>query len=204
MREKGYQGVECVTADYRVVEPFSVSDLQSYYLFSLFLAPTPANLGRILSGFAGTILSPSRGLFVFSPFLLFSLAGIWLSFRRKWMTPLAYYLAAALLLHWILISVYIYWTAGHSCGPRMFVDMLPLFLFSLIPVFLWFHFEEPLRLRSLAFYLCVLISVFIQCRGAMYWARYEWNGTMDIVGTSYAWDWRDQQFLRGVFDKSQK
>ena len=178
--------------------------LQSYYFLSLFLAPTPGNLEQILSGFAGNILSPSRGLFIFSPFLLFSLPGIWLSFHRKWMTPLAYYLAAALGLHWILISVYIYWTAGHCYGPRMFVDVLPLFLFFLIPVFLWFQLDEPLHLRSIAFYLCVLVSVFIHFRGAIYWAPYEWNGTEDIVSTSRAWDWRDPQFLRGVFTKSPK
>jgi len=178
--------------------------LQSYYFLSLFLAPTLGNLGQILSGFAGNILSPSRGLFIFSPFLLFSLAGIWLSFQRKWMTPLAYYLAAALALHWILISVYIYWTAGHCYGPRMFTDVLPLFLFFLIPVFLWFHLDEPLRPRSLAFYMCVLVSVFIHFRGAMYWAPYEWNGTENIVSTSHAWDWRDPQFLRGVFNNSSR
>lgn len=177
--------------------------LQSYFLLSLFLAPTPANLGRILSGLAGNILSPSRGLFIFSPFLLFSLAGVWLSFRRKWMTPLTYYLAAALALHWIAISVYIYWTAGYSYGPRMFVDVLPLFLFFLIPAFLWLHLGDPRRLRSLAFYLCILISVFIHYRGAMYWAPYEWNASHPDM-TAHAWDWRDPQFLRGVFDKSQK
>ena len=178
--------------------------LQSYYLLSLFLPPTPANLGRILNAFAGNILSPSRGLFIFSPFLLFSLAGIWLSLRRKWMTPLAYYLAAALALHWIAISHYMYWTAGHCYGPRMFVDALPLFLFFLIPTFLWLHLDQPRRLRSVAFYSCVLISFFMHYRGAMYWAPYEWNGPQSIVTTEQAWNWRDPQFLRGVFDKSQK
>src|SRR5579863_2302792 len=97
--------------------------LPSYYMLKLFLPPTPSNLPRILDAFAGNILSPSRGLFVFSPFLLFSLAGIWLSVRRKWMTPLSYYVAAAVAMHWILISFYIYWTAGHCYGPRMFVDV---------------------------------------------------------------------------------
>ncbi len=177
--------------------------LPSYFLLSLFLAPTPANLGRILNGFAGTILSPSRGLFIFSPFLLFSLAGAWLSFRRKWMTPLTYYLAAAVVLHWVAISDFAYWTAGYCYGPRLFVDVLPLFLYFLIPAFLWLHLDQPRRLRSLAFYLCVLVSLFIQYRGAMYWAPYEWNASQPDM-TAHAWDWQDPQFLRGVFDKSQK
>src|SRR5579863_6883396 len=78
--------------------------LQSYFTPPWFLAPTPGNLSAILTAFAGNAVSPSRGLFTFSPFLLFSFAGVWLAFGRKWMTPLAYYLTAALTLHWIVLS----------------------------------------------------------------------------------------------------
>jgi hypothetical protein len=173
--------------------------LQSYFTLGLFLAPTAANLGHILTAFAGHVLSPSRGLFIFSPFLLFSLAGIWLSFRRHWMTPLVYYLAAALALHWIVISDFLYWTAGHCYGPRLFTDVLPLLLFFLIPALLWLRLDDPRRPISAAFYLCVLVSVFIHYRGAAYWAPYEWNGSQPQVTAEHAWDWRDPQFLRGVF-----
>ncbi len=177
--------------------------LQSYFTLGLFLAPTAGNMGHILTAFAGHILSPSRGLLIFSPFLLFSLAGIWLSFRRHWMTPLVYYLAAALALHWIIISDFLYWTAGYCYGPRLFADVLPLFLFFLIPAFLWLRLDEPRRLLSAAFYLCVLISVLIHYRGAAYWAPYEWNASQpDMI--QHAWDWRDPQFLRGVFSNLKK
>jgi hypothetical protein len=178
--------------------------LQSYFTLGLFLAPAPGNTGHILTAFAGHILSPSRGLFIFSPFLLFSLAGICLSFRRHWMTPLVYYLAAALALHWIVISDFWYWTAGHCYGPRLFTDVLPLFLFFLIPAFLWLRLDEPRRPLSAAFYLCVLVSVFIHYRGAVYWAPYEWNGSQSDVTAERAWDWRDPQFLRGVFNNAKK
>jgi hypothetical protein len=86
----------------------------------------------------------------------------------------------------------------------MFVDALPLLVFFLIPALLWLDLDEPRRLRSLAFYFCILISVFIHGRGAMYWAPYEWNGNENHISAARAWDWRDPQFLRGVFDKSQK
>jgi hypothetical protein len=178
--------------------------LQSYFMLSLFLAPTPSNFARILSAFAGTVISPSRGLFIFSPFLLFSIAGIWLAGRRKWMTPLTFYLAAALALHWLALSDFVYWTAGNSYGPRLFTDVLPMLLFFLIPAFLWLRLDQPRRPLTIAFYLSVLISVFIQYRGAMYWAPYEWNGHPSEVGPSRAWDWRDPQFLRGICGKLQK
>jgi hypothetical protein len=178
--------------------------VQSYFTPPWFLPPTPPNLGPILNAFAGNAVSPSRGLFIFSPFLLFSIAGVWLAVGRNWMTPLAYYLAAALALHWILLSDYMYWTAGYSYGPRLFSDVLPLFLFFLIPAFLWLRLDEPRRLLSITFYVCVLVSVFIHYRGATTWAPYEWNAHPSEVTIERAWDWRDPQFLRGIFDRIQK
>ena len=78
--------------------------LQTYFTLPLFLKPTPSNFPAMLTAFAGVAVSPSRGVFVFSPFLLFSLAGIGLLLRKKWMTPLWCYLAAALALHWLALS----------------------------------------------------------------------------------------------------
>jgi hypothetical protein len=69
---------------------------------------------------------------------------------------------------------------------------------------MWLRLDEPHRPPSLVFYLCVLISVFIHFRGAMYWAPYEWNGHPSEVSPRRAWDWRDPQFLRGICDKLQK
>lgn len=172
--------------------------LQSYFMQPWFLAPKPENLERIFSALAGQCVSPSRGLFTFTPFLLFSVAGIWLALRRKWMTPLVYYLAAVLVLHWFVISDFTYWTAGHCYGPRLFSDVLPLFMFFLIPAFLWFRLHEPRRVLSLAFYVCVLIGVFIHYRGAFDWAVYEWNGSPEEVSVARVWNWRDPQFLRGL------
>jgi hypothetical protein len=178
--------------------------LQSYFTPPWFLPPIPANAGPILSAFAGSAVSPSRGLFVFSPFLLFSIAGVWLAVRRKWMTPLAYYLGAALALQWLLLADYMYWTGGHSYGPRLFSDVLPLFMFFLIPAFLWLRLDDPRRLLSVAFYVSVVVSVFIHYRGATTRAPYEWNGHQPEVSIERAWDWRDPQFLRGIVDKIQK
>lgn len=178
--------------------------LQSYFTPPWFLSPVPANWGSILSSFAGNAVSPSRGLFIFSPFLLFSFAGAWLAVRRKWATPLACYLAAAIALHWLMLSDYVYWTAGHSYGPRLFSDVVPLFIFFLIPAFLWLKLDDPRRPLSLVFYLCVLASVFIQYRGATHWAPYEWNGRPSEVSVERVWDWHDPQFLRGICDKIQK
>ena len=115
------------------------SPLQPYFTQQGFLPPGIANAGRFLLAMAGQAISPSRGLFVFSPFLLFAVWGIWMAFRRTWETPLTCYLAAILLLHWVAISAFVDWTAGFCFGPRYFSDVTPIFIFFLIPVLMEFE-----------------------------------------------------------------
>ena len=170
--------------------------LPPYYTHHNVLAPVAGNAGRFLSAFAGQGFSPSRGMFVFSPFLLFSVAGIVLAWRRRWQTPLAWYLAAVLLLHWVLISAFADWTAGFCFGPRYFSDVLPIFLFFLIPVAAAYRPGATPPALVAGFAVCALFSVFVHFRGAADWDVQRWNGT--DVNPARAWDWSDPQFLHGL------
>ena len=102
--------------------------LAPYFVAQRFLDVSPGSLPRLLAALAGQCISPSRGLFTFSPFLLFSLAGMYLAFRRGWQTPLVYYLAAGVALHWMAISAFGDWTGGYSFGPRYFSDVVPILI----------------------------------------------------------------------------
>jgi len=133
---------------------------------------------------------------VFSPFLLFAVLGIWIAFRRHWQTPLAYYLAAILLLHWIAISAFVDWTAGFCFGPRYFSDMTPILIFFLIPVLAAFETGRATRLAVAAFAVTALIGFGIHLRGAVSWDVERWN--YPEVNPARAWDWKDPQFLRGL------
>jgi hypothetical protein len=170
--------------------------LPPYFTHEGFLQPTVRNAGRFLLAMAGQCISPSRGLFVFSPFLLFAVLGIWIAFRRHWQTPLAYYLAAILLLHWIAISAFVDWTAGFCFGPRYFSDMTPILIFFLIPVLAAFETGRATRLAVAAFAVTALIGFGIHLRGAVSWDVERWN--YPEVNPARAWDWKDPQFLRGL------
>ena len=170
--------------------------LQPYFTQQNFLQPGFANAGRFLLAMAGQCVSPSRGLFVFSPFLLFALWGIWVAFRHKWETPLTHYLAAILLLHWIAISAFADWTAGFCFGPRYFSDVTPIFLFFLIPALMQFESGRAARWAVAAFAICALIAFGIHLRGAVNWDVERWNDP--DVNPARAWDWKDPQFLRGL------
>jgi hypothetical protein len=87
----------------------------------------------VISGLLGLLFSPTRGLFVFSPFLLFL-------FYRPFQVPretsyrgltLAMAIATALQL---LLYAKADWRAGFAWGPRWLTDLLPFLVWMLPPV----------------------------------------------------------------------
>jgi hypothetical protein len=170
--------------------------LQPYFVHQEFLPFSTGNIPRFLSALAGQCISPSRGLFVFSPFFIFSVAGVWFAVRRKWEIPLIYYLAIAAALHWVIISAFADWTAGFCFGPRYFSDITPLLMFFLVPAVQEYAKRGKPKLALAGFTLCAGIAVFIHMRGATVWAVEEWNPP--DVNPARVWDWKDPQFLRGI------
>lgn len=88
----------------------------------------------ILKGLAGTLVSPGRGLFVYSPVLLFSVVGMILAWREPRYLYLRYLSAAPLFLL-ITISKFKGWWGGDCYGPRLLADVTPILCFLLYPVF---------------------------------------------------------------------
>lgn len=87
----------------------------------------------IWTGAAGILLSPSRGLLVYSPFLGFAAWGAWVAWREPShpaLRPLSLALAGLLLLSFRWFD----WWGGHSFGYRLVVDTVPLLLVLIIPV----------------------------------------------------------------------
>lgn len=175
------------------------SILPPYYL--------PSRIGsmdRLGEALIGNIVSPSRGLFVFCPILLFSIAGMALKMRHPHSDKLEYYVLGILLLHWVSISSFPHWWGGWSIGPRFFADMIPYFIYF----FVFFLAAIP-NSSKLAFWhysvlaamlaLCA-ISFSINYRGAVDKSVYLWNGVPNNIDLhpERLWDWSDPQFLRGL------
>jgi len=146
---------------------------------------------------AGILISPSRGLFIFSPILLFSLYGIMLKIREKRWNALDSAVAAIIALHTLLLTLFPCWWGGHSYGPRLYCDMIPLFCYFLIPIFLKSPEPQTLRRQLYAFVFMALfaISVLIHARGATRQEVFEWN-TWPVPVEEKLWDWESPQFLR--------
>lgn len=155
---------------------------------------------------AGNLISPSRGLFIFMPIFIFSIVGIIIKCKYKQVERLDYFLIGIIVLHWLVISSFGHWWAGWSFGPRYFSDMVPYFVYFLIPVLVWLWKQRGMR--KLAFStvlgLFVFASFFIQLRGVTSQEVWEWNSvpsnvdSMESFSNNRLWDWGDMQYLRGL------
>ncbi len=86
-----------------------------------------------LDGILGLLISPSRGLFVYSPFLIFALWGLWLSRNEKerWL----YWASAAVIAIYVGMLILLLWDGGWGYGTRMMVDVMPYWVLLLLPAF---------------------------------------------------------------------
>ncbi|MGH9442048.1 MAG: hypothetical protein ACRD16_07210, partial [Thermoanaerobaculia bacterium] len=149
--------------------------------------------GDLLAGIAGLLLSPTRGLFVFSPFLLF----VPFCFRRVLSDRGARGLTVTLGLA-VIFQTLIYakadWRAGASWGPRWLTDLLPLLIWMLPPV------VAALRgAGRLAFVLAVCAAISIEAVGA-FWYTHASDRAIFAVAAGpdrmrAAWDLRNAPFL---------
>lgn len=143
------------------------------------------------SGVPGLLVSPARGLLVFSPFLLFLPVGLIQRLRSPGSKGVAVALSFAVVAQVLLYSQ-VDWRAGVSWGPRWLTDLLPILVWMLAPA--------PLVLRPRARGLLILAmaaSVGVQAIGAFWYthASDERIFAGDPTSMRGAWNPRNLPFL---------
>jgi hypothetical protein len=148
----------------------------------------------------GNLLSPARGLFVYSPVLILAVAGLMLALRERKDRPLHLAFAIIIPIHWIVISRFPHWWAGHSYGPRFMADILPFMVYF---VAFALHYAGTLNSTRRAAFMGVVallsgVSFFMHAQGALDFSGYAWNADPVSVDEhpERLWDWRDPPFLR--------
>jgi hypothetical protein len=151
----------------------------------------------------GTLVSPSRGLFVFSPVLLVAIIFFVVRAKRREIDLLDLIVAVSAVGVWGVLASFSDWRGGHTYGPRLMSDTLPLLFFLLIP-FIAYAFPSGAREQnhSIArnvFIVLALTSVLIHARGAIDTRTLEWNVKPSDINVNGArvWDWHDPQMLSG-------
>jgi hypothetical protein len=152
---------------------------------------------RFWKPLAAHLVSPSRGLFVYVPVVLFVL---WLliryagALRHRRLVTLAGLVIAA---HFVVISGAVQWHAGMSYGPRYTTGIVPwLFLLAVLGVRAMLDCGPAPRAALAAGAVLAALSVGIQSRGAFVLATWVWNTQPPIEthADEKVWDWRSPQF----------
>jgi hypothetical protein len=144
-------------------------------------------------GLLGLLFSPTRGLFVFSPFLLFLPLGLFGTLRQARDRALGLLVVAAVVGQ-AAVYAKLDWRAGCSWGPRWLTDMLP-FLVWLLAAGLG-HLRPFGRVL---FDLAVCLSIGTQVVGA-FWYTGESDtailqGAGDPGSMTAVWDVRNTPFV---------
>lgn len=122
-------------------------------------------------GHLGLLVSPAKGLFVFTPLAALALAGLVRAVRlgERWL-PLT--LLLAVVGHWLLVGFWGEWHGGRAWGPRLMTDALPL-LFLFLP--------EGMDLAPRLGALLAAVSVAVQALGAFAY-DYRWERLYQNTG----------------------
>ena len=152
--------------------------------------------GSPLEGAAGTLLSPSRGLFVYTPWVALAVLAAPAALGRIRRDSVVRWPLAALVPFLLLLSTYSVWWAGHCFGPRYWTDAVPLFAVLLGAALERARTRGPI-VRAV-FALAIAGSIAVQALGAFCYPS-SWNDRPTDVDRDHArlWDWRDTELSRG-------
>lgn len=141
----------------------------------------------LLQGLSGLLVSPGRGLLVYSPIYIFSVWALILSWRRHGDAILRS-LSIGALLTLLLYSKWFMWWGGYTYGPRLLADLAPILAFSLYPVRDWIARHRAVKA---AFVVAIVCSVYAHAVGAFI-DDGGWNVRMEIDRfPERVWAWTD-------------
>ena len=156
---------------------------------------------------AANLVSPARGLLIFSPVVLTAGAGVIVAIRRKSLGSLELLSVVVAPLYLVVSSLWAVWWAGSSYGPRFMSESLPFLFLLALPLVDWLrqsHQAQPSTRRW--FYpflaglvgLLILASVAFNAEGGLMRSSTCWNGKEGTAlnvdrRASRVWSWSDAQ-----------
>jgi hypothetical protein len=188
-----------------------------------FVAVNVASFGRVLPPYfaagrislhpdylmalAANLVSPARGLLLFSPVVALSIAGFVLQMRRRALQPLEVVAAGCVVAQLLVVSAQNEgWWAGHAFGPRFMSDVLPLLAYLALPAVSALigavGVADPsglARAAACAVGVVTLVSIAVNAEGAFLRASTCWNVTPVNIDRrpSRVWDLGNPQITAG-------
>jgi hypothetical protein len=160
--------------------------------------------GHVAEGALGLLVSPSRGLLIYSPIVLLAVSGAWRAFRVRLPSGHERLMRSAVcsfVIAYLAYSKYLLWWAGHAYGPRYLTDVMP---FAGLLMALGSEVPQPAgtfqrstwtqRRAALGWVVLLGYSVGVQLVGAFCWPSAR-EGAIDLAYYRSLWDWRQPQIV---------
>ncbi|MGZ3417671.1 MAG: hypothetical protein ACXVEE_07385 [Polyangiales bacterium] len=143
----------------------------------------------------GNLVSPSRGLLVFTPVLLWVFGAAVVYAKRLKNKPFAAAAAMACVVHVALVASFVHWWGGASYGPRLSADLLP----SAVVLAVIVVASAPVP-RAVVPALCAF-SIAMHVPGAVFPETWEWGSWIGWrVERRELWSISRSQVLAPWFD----
>ncbi|MBI2414986.1 hypothetical protein HYV31_04095 [candidate division WWE3 bacterium] len=162
---------------------------------SSWLSPFP-------QGWLGMWLSPSKGILIYSPVIVFALVGLWLVLRlgnwRKAENFKYIVFGCIFLVHTLVLSIWKHWYGGWGFGYRMASDTIPFMIFCIAP-FLNSSFYEKSKACKKVFWITVVFSILVQIFGIIFFDGI-WHAAYDrgFRDTAWLWSIQDSEFVFNI------
>ena len=152
---------------------------------------------RFSDGALGTLFSPNRGLFIFTPWIAVALLTLPMIAKNIRPHSLVRWMLLALIPYFVLLAKYRWWNAGWCFGPRYWTDVIPLFT-----VLLGFSLDWARQwCRPLlgVYVIAFTVSVVIHLIGVLYYPSSwdSWPENSD-ENRQRLWCWRDSELTRSL------
>jgi hypothetical protein len=189
--------------------------LLTYLIYGSLLQPYDAGDSRglqhaFLEALAANLVSPARGILIFSPIVLAAIGGIVVARHRGRLDLLELVSIVVVPLQWVLVSVFgSEWWAGNTYGPRFMSESLPFIFVLSLPFVSWLlgpgdlfrsRWQSPgIRLVLAATVLLLFASIAVNAEGGVLRSTTCWNTQPVNVDSDpgRVWSWSDPKFLTG-------
>ncbi len=144
-------------------------------------------------------LSPSRGVFVFSPFLLLFFIAFKESYRMFRQNKTLLVILGWVVLHSIIISKFPHWSGGWCYGSRFMSDILPaIYLLFVVLLLQIYQHSSTLKKRWITIFLLITVtfSITIHIPKGLYEksSAIDWH-RFPSKSNDWFFDWEYPQFL---------
>jgi hypothetical protein len=150
---------------------------------------------NMIEGFLGMWFSPSKGILIVSPVLIFMFYGFYKAIRKHKLNDLNLYLTGIIIVHFAVLGTWYNWFGGFSWGNRMSSDIIPIMVFMLIPFVSSKHFKRYIYLAI--FTITLLFSIFYHLMGLIYFDGV-WHTIYDSKTRFWLWTIKDSQLVFSV------